>query len=189
MKKVCSFTCARKGCQMDKTYKKWGRNWNNEKRLTLLRSAYSFHREHTVQKVIKRKDAFSIFESRFDTIVYKLGWSHSINGARQLITHQHLSINNKVVSWPGYIVQPNDEINIVHHSTKKRIAKTLKERLSFINQLNEDARLPWLLPSYLYLNYNILSAILLFKPTLQDIKYPCQDVEQMSLAIDKYKFQ
>jgi len=188
MKKVCSLKCVRKGCQMEKQYKVWGRNWNNERRLNLLRSTYSFYRELTVRKVLQNKDAFSLFESRLDIIIYRLGWVNSIQEGRQLISHKHIMVNGKCVVWSGYMVEPSDIITIKSLSMKYSIAKTLTKRLLELRSLTPEKRKPWLVPPYLKLNYGILEAKLIEKPQLKDLSFPCQDFEQMNLAVGKYLY-
>lgn len=52
----------------------------------------------------------SILEKRLDNVVYRLGFAKSRPAARQLITHKHIIVNDKIVYSPGYIVKPKDII-------------------------------------------------------------------------------
>jgi len=55
-------------------------------------------------------------ESRLDNIVYRLGLATSRNGARQLVTHRHITVNDKLQSIPSAILKPGDVIAIKESS-------------------------------------------------------------------------
>jgi small subunit ribosomal protein S4 len=50
-----------------------------------------------------------ILERRLQTLVFKLNLAKSIHQARQLITHRHIMIGDKIVSIPGYLVTKEEE--------------------------------------------------------------------------------
>ena len=43
-----------------------------------------------------------ICESRLDNVAYRLGISPTRNGARQLVTHKHITVDGEVVNIPSY---------------------------------------------------------------------------------------
>jgi small subunit ribosomal protein S4 len=51
-------------------------------------------------------------ETRLDNVVFRLGFSPTRAGARQLVTHRHVTVNGKVCGIPSYIVRPNDVVSI-----------------------------------------------------------------------------
>ena len=51
-------------------------------------------------------------ESRLDNIVYRLGISSSRSGARQLVSHGHIIVNNKTVNIPSCHVKPGDKVGV-----------------------------------------------------------------------------
>ena len=51
-------------------------------------------------------------ESRLDNIVYRLGISPSRSGARQLVSHGHIVVNNKIVNIPSCHIKPGDNIGV-----------------------------------------------------------------------------
>jgi small subunit ribosomal protein S4 len=53
-----------------------------------------------------------LLESRLDNLVYRLGLSPTRSGARQLVTHRHITVNNRVVNIPSYTVRPGDVIGV-----------------------------------------------------------------------------
>lgn len=50
-----------------------------------------------------------LLDRRLQTIVYKKGLARSINQARQMITHKHISIGGKQVTAPSYLVRISEE--------------------------------------------------------------------------------
>lgn len=53
-----------------------------------------------------------ICESRFDNVIYLLGWASSRAQARQLVTRGHFEINGKKVDIPSYLVKAGDVITV-----------------------------------------------------------------------------
>ena len=51
-------------------------------------------------------------ETRLDNIVYRLGFSPTRAGARQLVTHRHVTVNGKVCGVPSYIVRPGEVVSV-----------------------------------------------------------------------------
>jgi small subunit ribosomal protein S4 len=67
-----------------------------------------------------------LLESRLDNLVYRLGWSNSRYGARQLVSHGHVTVNGKKVDIASYTVQVGDVIGLRERS---RGLKTIKEAI------------------------------------------------------------
>ena len=60
-------------------------------------------------------------ESRLDNVVYRLGISPSRRGARQLVTHRHITVNGKLVNIPSYSLRPGDVV-AVREKSKSLVA-------------------------------------------------------------------
>ena len=54
----------------------------------------------------------SLCETRLDNVVYRLGLSPTRAGARQLVTHRHVTVNGKVCGIPSYIVRAGEVVSI-----------------------------------------------------------------------------
>ena len=52
-------------------------------------------------------------ESRLDTIVHHMGFGASRSEARQLVRHNSITVNGKLVNIPSYPVRPNDVISVI----------------------------------------------------------------------------
>lgn len=51
-------------------------------------------------------------ETRLDNMVYRMGFAGSLRSARQMVVHRHLLVNGKNVNKPGYVVKPEDKIEL-----------------------------------------------------------------------------
>ncbi len=53
-----------------------------------------------------------LLERRLDNVVYRLGLSPTRAGARQLVSHRHITVNGEIVNVPSFSVRPGDIISI-----------------------------------------------------------------------------
>ncbi|TVX94183.1 30S ribosomal protein S4 [Paenibacillus agilis] len=67
-----------------------------------------------------------LLESRLDNLVYRLGFSNSRAGARQLVSHGHVTVNGKKVDIASYSVSIGDVIGL---REKSRSLKVVKEAI------------------------------------------------------------
>ena len=51
-------------------------------------------------------------ESRLDNVVYRMGIAPSRRGARQLVSHRHITVNGEVVNIPSYQLKPGDKVAV-----------------------------------------------------------------------------
>jgi len=58
-------------------------------------------------------------ESRLDATVLRAGFARTIYQARQVVSHQHVTVNGKRVDRPSYQVQPYDVVEIAERSRAK----------------------------------------------------------------------
>ena len=64
-----------------------------------------------------------LLESRLDNVVFRLGISPTRDGARQIVTHGHITVNGKNVDIPSYMVRDNDIVG-VREKSKSLVAIT-----------------------------------------------------------------
>tara|TARA_A100000164_G_C21438987_1_gene554552 strand:- start:1 stop:606 length:606 start_codon:yes stop_codon:yes gene_type:complete len=58
-------------------------------------------------------EALLVFcESRLDNTVFRFGMSNTRSGARQLVSHKHITVNGSVVSIPSFSLKPGDIVSI-----------------------------------------------------------------------------
>lgn len=66
-----------------------------------------------------------ILESRFDNVIYRLGFASSRAQARQLVNHGHFLVNGRRTNVPSMQIKPGDEIEIREGSLNKTLVKDL----------------------------------------------------------------
>src|SRR3954447_20703487 len=57
-----------------------------------------------------------LLERRLDNVVYRAGFAHSRDMARQLVKHGHIVVNGKRVDIPSYLVSENDIVEVAQKS-------------------------------------------------------------------------
>ena len=71
----------------------------------------------TYEKALRTKGItgvilMQLLESRLDNIVYRLGFAPTRAGARQLVSHRHITVDGKVVNIASYQVRPGQVIAV-----------------------------------------------------------------------------
>ncbi len=77
-------------------------------------------------------------ETRLDNIVYRMGFSASRRGARQLVRHRHVQVNGATVDVPSFRVRPKDEIGL------RPASKDLTAVRASLEALSRAAPVSWL---------------------------------------------
>jgi len=62
---------------------------------------------------------FEFLELRLDNVIYRLGFSPTRGGARQMVSHGHIAVNGRRVTTPSMRLQIGDKVQITERSTKK----------------------------------------------------------------------
>jgi len=90
-------------------------------------------------KGVLGEDFLKLLESRLDNLVYRIGFANTRKGARQLVNHGHVLVNNKKVDIPSYQVKPGDEIAIREKSKNLPvILSALEGRTSRVEYVTFD---------------------------------------------------
>ncbi|MBI3509067.1 MAG: 30S ribosomal protein S4 [Bacteroidetes bacterium] len=53
-----------------------------------------------------------LIEARLDNVVYRMGIAPSRSGARQLVSHGHITVNGDLVNVPSFTVKPGDKVAV-----------------------------------------------------------------------------
>jgi small subunit ribosomal protein S4 len=73
-------------------------------------------------------------ECRLDNIVYRLGISPTRRGARQLVSHRHITVNGDIVNIPSYRLRPGDVVGV---REKSKSMPVVTNALSSSNQTHD----------------------------------------------------
>ena len=115
-----------------------------------------YYKEATRVPGVSGENMMRLLESRLDNIVYRLGFAPSRKAGRQLVRHNHITVNGKRVNIPSYQVRPGDVIAVADKS----------RQLEFIQESMRRARdvVPWLSVDKVHLHGSVLE-----KPNREDI--------------------
>ena len=79
-----------------------------------------------------------MLESRLDNTIYRLGLASTRRAARQLVSHKHILVNNKIINIPSYSLMKGDEIQVRDKSKKNSLFQNSMRRIQ------GDNPTPWL---------------------------------------------
>ena len=82
---------------------------------------------------------FRILESRLDNLVYRMGFSRTRAGARQLVNHGHVLVNGKKVDIPSYLCKVGDVITFKGDSPLKVVKEALDSKPATCGYVQVDA--------------------------------------------------
>lgn len=78
----------------------------------LERQFLNIFKKASAMSGITGENLLVLCESRLDNTVFRLGISPTRNGARQLVTHKHITVNGKVVNIPSYTLREGDVVGV-----------------------------------------------------------------------------
>ena len=106
----------------------------------LERQFRGLFKKASASKGITGEVLLQLCESRLDNVVYRLGLSNSRSGARQLVSHRHITVNGEIVNIPSYSLREGDVV-AVREKSKSLIAieSALANRNNVFEWLNWNA--------------------------------------------------
>ncbi len=100
-------------------------------------------------KGITGENLLQLCESRLDNTVYRLGLSPTRSGARQLVSHRHITVNGEVVNIPSFHLKVGDVIGV---REKSKSLEVINNSLS-----SNNSKFDWLDWNSSEMNGRILS--------------------------------
>ena len=73
-------------------------------------------------------------ESRLDNVVYRMGISPTRSGARQLVSHRHITVNGELVNIPSYSLKAGDVVGV---REKSKSLQSIQDSLAANNAVYE----------------------------------------------------
>jgi len=64
------------------------------------------------KKGITGENLLQLIEARLDNVVYRMGLSPTRSGARQLVSHRHITVNGNIVNIPSYALREGDVVGV-----------------------------------------------------------------------------
>jgi small subunit ribosomal protein S4 len=92
----------------------------------------SYYVKADKQKGITGTNLLILLERRLDNIVYRMGFASSRDQARQLVRHNHFTVNGKTVNIPSFQVKKGDVVEVKEKGRK--IPVILEARETFVRR-------------------------------------------------------
>lgn len=115
----------------------------------LEKQFYNYYKTASKRRGVTGLALMELLETRLDNVVYRLGFSPSRSGARQLVTHRHISVDGKRVHTPSSQTKVFSTIAILgkmsdNTAVKKSLenSKTLPEWLDRKAAVGKVLRIP-----------------------------------------------
>ncbi len=103
-------------------------------------------------------------ERRLDNVIFSLGFAKSRKDGRQVVSHNHVWVNNRRVNIASYMVKPNDIIEI---KTDAKSTQAIKENVESTKERK--------VPGWLTVDGANLTAKVVRMPLREDIGYPVNE--------------
>ena len=78
----------------------------------LERQFRNLFKKATASTGITGEVLLQLCESRLDNVVFRMGISPSRSGARQLVSHRHITVNGELVNIPSYNLKAGDVVAV-----------------------------------------------------------------------------
>ena len=116
------------------------------------------------QKGITGTNLLILLERRLDNVVYRMGFVNSRAQGRQLVKHNHFTVNGKKVNIPSYMIKVGDAIEL---RGKSRNIQTIGDSL--------DAVVRRGIPQWIDLEKENLKGMVKGFPVREDLTMPIQE--------------
>jgi small subunit ribosomal protein S4 len=87
----------------------------------LERQFSNLFKKASSSKGITGEVLLQLCESRLDNVVFRMGVSNSRSGARQLVSHRHITVNGEILNIPSYSLKDGDVV-AVREKSKSLVA-------------------------------------------------------------------
>jgi small subunit ribosomal protein S4 len=116
------------------------------------------------QKGITGENLLRLLERRMDNVVFRLGFGSSRSEARQMVRHGHITVNERRVSIPSFLVHIGDTVALAEGS---------KDSPAFVDMAEKVAhKTP---PAWLEPDYGNLRGRVAGFPSREDIDIPIKE--------------
>src|ERR671922_2004438 len=122
----------------------------------------SYYEKASRQPGVTGENLLRLLESRFDSVLVRLGFAASRRQARQLIRHGHWHINGRRVDIPSYQLRPDDVITMKANAPVEPVVRDATELTSVV-------------PAWLQADHDGLTAKVLRLPERAEITTPVQE--------------
>jgi len=134
-----------------------------------------FHRYY--EEALRRKgdngeNLIQLLERRLDAVVYRMKFSATVFGSRQLVNHGHVMVNGKRVNIASYQVKEGDVIEL------RGKAKQMATVLIAAELAERDV------PDYMTVDHKEMKGTFVRVPSMDEVPYPVQ--MEPNLVVEYY---
>jgi small subunit ribosomal protein S4 len=160
-------TSKRSPQQRRKKKSEYGIQLNEKQKVKFLYGLQETQFKNTYIKATKRKGSAGanlliMLESRFDNIVFRMGFAATRREARQLVNHGHFLLNGNKANIPSMELKEGDVISVREKSKNSPKFKELKDMMITT-------------PKWLSIDLEKLEGKILTPPTREDIDLPVEE--------------
>ena len=88
---------------------------------------------------ITGENLLQLIESRLDNVVFRMGIAPTRSGARQLVSHRHITVNGHVVNIPSFTLKAGDVVGVREKSKSTQVInESLRSRTNRYSWLEWD---------------------------------------------------
>ena len=153
--------------QRRKKKSEYGIQLNEKQKVKFLYGLQETQFRNTYDKASKRQGSAGanlliMLESRFDNVVFRMGFAATRREARQLVNHGHFLLNGKKANIPSMELKEGDVISVKEKSKSSPKFKELKEMVITT-------------PRWISIDLEKLEGRILAAPTREDIDLPIEE--------------
>lgn len=116
------------------------------------------------RKGVTGTELLVLLETRLDNVVYTMGFASSRREARQLVRHNHFTVNGKKNNIPSYLVKKGDVIEVREES------RQMNKILAAIESVKRRE-----IPSWLEVDHGAFKGVVKDMPTRENVTLPVEE--------------
>ena len=113
-----------------------------------------------------------LLERRLDAVVYRMNFSGTIFGSRQLVSHGHILVNGKRVNIPSYKLKEGDVVEL------KEASRQVTPVMEAVTKMERRV------PDYITFDPSAFKGVFARIPAISDVPYPFQP--EVHLVVELY---
>lgn len=145
----------------------YGVQLNEKQKVKFLYGLQEKQFRTTFEKASKRpgsagENLLIMLESRFDNVVFRMGFAATRREARQLVNHGHFLVNGKKANIPSMELKPGDVVTVKEKSQSSPKFKELKDMVITT-------------PKWIEINMDKFEGKIVAAPTREDVDLPIEE--------------
>ena len=121
-----------------------------------------YYREAVRRRGDTGENLVGILECRLDAVIYRMKFVPTVFGARQFVSHGHVTVNGTRVTIPSFLCKEGDVVRVREKS------RQIPMVLEAISSPERD------IPDYVEVDHDKMQGTFLRQPKLEDVPYPVQ---------------